>query len=288
GAPFLTGNYGVAHALATYGDGTAQSAWLPALSTGASIGAVAFAEGQSALPARPAVRYTDGRLTGTKPAVTGGLHAHIALVYAWGDAGPVLVLAALDGVARTRVPSFDNSRGAADLMFQDTPATLLLGAHARPDSGADARAAALAILARQAIVTAHEQVGGAEAMMLRARDYANTRRAFGQPIGAFQSVKHRIAELYGLVEIARANALHAAAYADGPDLLKNAAAARLSAIDAYDSAARDCVQVHGGIGVTWEAGIHLHLRRTRALAIEQGNTLFWEDVLVDQLTGAAA
>ena len=124
--------------------------------------------------------------------------------------------------------------------------------------------------------------------MFRARDYANTRKAFGQPIGAFQSVKHRIAEMYGLVEIARANAIHAAAHADGADLLKNAAAARISATEAYDTCARDCVQLHGGIGVTWEAGIHLHLRRTRTLAIEQGNLIFWEDVLVDQLLGEAA
>src|SRR3546814_1804039 len=67
-----------------------------------------------------------------------------------------------------------------------------------------------------------------------------------------------------------------------------AAAARLSATDAYDSAARDCVQIHGGIGVTWEIGLHLHMRRARSLAIEQGSSLFWEDVLVDRLSGEAA
>jgi acyl-CoA dehydrogenase len=193
---------------------------------------------------------------------------------------PVLVVADLANVERQRVPSFDNSRGAANLVFDDTPATLL-------DSD-DARGAAMAVLARQAIITAHEQVGGAEKAMLIARDYANTRKAFGQLIGAFQAVKHRIAELYGFVEIARANALHAAANAEGPDLIKNAAAARIAATDAYDTSARDSMQLHGGIGVTWETGLHLHQRRTRTLALEQGNLLFWEDVLVNELTGEKA
>jgi alkylation response protein AidB-like acyl-CoA dehydrogenase len=124
--------------------------------------------------------------------------------------------------------------------------------------------------------------------METARDYANTRRAFGQPIGAFQSVKHRIAELYGLVEIARANAIRAAAADGTTEFLRAAAAARLSATESYDTAARDAVQIHGGIGVTWEAGLHLHMRRARSLAIEQGNAMFWEDLLVSELGWEAA
>src|SRR3546814_16479923 len=91
--------------------------------------------------------------------------------------------------------------------------------------------------------------------------------------------------LYGLVELARANCIHAAAREGQDDFVTAAAAARLSATDAYDSAARDCVQIHGGIGVTWEIGLHLHMRRARSLAIEQGSRLFWEDFLVDRLSG---
>ncbi len=277
GAPFLTSSYGAANAIAEFGDDTIRTQWLARLASGDVVGAVAFAEGQSPLPPSPAVTYSGGKLTGIKPAISGGFHADVALVLAICDDQPILAVADLASVERRIVATFDNSRCTADLVFADTPATRL--------AAGDAIGAALAILARQAIIIAHEQVGGAEAMMLRARNYANTRKAFGQPIGAFQSVKHRIAELYGLVEIARANALHAAANADGPDLVKHAAAARLSATEAYDTAARDCVQVHGGIGVTWEAGLHLHLRRTRTLAIEGGNMLFWEDVLVDRLAG---
>jgi acyl-CoA dehydrogenase len=278
GAPFLTSSYGAADAIIRHGDEALQAAWLEKLGSGEAIGAVAFAEGQSPLPTTPGVTFAGGKLSGTKPAVSGGAHAHIAVVLASEDGVPVLVVADLMGVTRTLIDTFDNSRCVADLVFADTPAVRLTGG----------RAEALAILARQSIITAHEQVGGAEQAMLIARDYANTRKAFGQPIGAFQAVKHRIAELYGLVEIARANALHAAATAEGPQLIKHAAAARIAATDAYDTAARDSIQLHGGIGVTWETGLHLHLRRTRTLALEQGNMLFWEDILVDQLTGEKA
>jgi acyl-CoA dehydrogenase len=193
----------------------------------------------------------------------------------------VLVLAELAGVSRTAIDSFDNGRLFAELAFADTPATLLL-------EGEAARTAAFDTLARMAVVAAHEQLGGAEALLFTARDYANARKAFGQPIGAFQSVKHRIAELYGLVEIARANCIHAASREGQPDFLRAAAAARLSATEAYDTAARDAVQIHGGIGVTWEGGLHLHMRRARSLAIELGNMLFWEDALCAELVGAAA
>lgn len=279
GASFLTSSYGAARALLRHGDDAVKEACLPRLASGEAIGAVAFGEGQDPVPANAAVLFAGGRLNGVKPAVCAGLKADVAVVLA-SDAGtPVLVAADLAGVERLGFNTFDNTRCTADVAFRDTPAVLLA-------SGEAARAAALDVLAAQAVVTAHEQTGGAEALMERARDYANTRKAFGQPIGGFQSVKHRIAELYGLVELARAGAIHAASRDGHADFVKAAAAARIQATEAYDTAARDCVQIHGGIGVTWEGGLHLHTRRARSLAIEQGNMLFWEDVLVDQLTGA--
>jgi acyl-CoA dehydrogenase len=227
------------------------------------------------------MEFALGKLTGTKHGVVAGLQADFAVVWASHAGRPARALAELGGVTRQAIHGFDNSRGHAHLTFDGTPAILLV-------EGDAARSAAFDILARMAVVTAHEQVGGAEALLFTARDYANTRKAFGQPIGAFQSVKHRIAELYGLVEIARANCIHAASREGEHDFLCAAAAARLSATEAYDSAARDTVQIHGGIGVTWEAGLHIHMRRARSLAIEQGNMLFWEDLLVAQLAGEAA
>lgn len=282
GAPFLGTGFGAAQAILAHGDAAAREQWLPKLAAGEAIGAIAFAEGADMLPATLALRCVNGRLSGTKPAVAGGGVADVAIVLAQGEHGPVLALATLDqaGVTRTLLETFDNSRCTADLDFDGAEAIVL--------DAADARAAALDILALQSVVTAHEQVGGAARMMTTARDYALTRSAFGQVIGGFQSVKHRIAEDYVLVELARANALQAAASHGSPTFLRDAAAARLSATEAYDTVSRDATQVHGGIGVTWESDLHLHQRRARSLAIEQGPMLFWEDTLVDLLTGEAA
>ena len=281
GAPFLTAKDGAAQALLGGENEALKAQWLPRLASGETIAAVAFAEGQAPLPARPVTRLSSPGLAGEKPGVTGAAHARIAVVWALHEGEPALVLCDLAEVSRTVISGFDNSRGYADLTFSGTPADII----ARGDQ---ATALARTVLARMAVVTAHEQVGGAETLMTIARDYAVTRKAFGQFIGAFQSVKHRIAEMYGLVEIARANCIHAASREGQADFLKAAAAARLSATEAYDTAARDCIQIHGGIGVTWDTGLHLHMRRTRSLAIEQGNMLFWEDLLAEQLSGVAA
>jgi acyl-CoA dehydrogenase len=281
GAPFLTTNYGAGQLLMASGDARLQQEWLPRLAQGEAIGTVAFAEGNSPLPAIPSTIFADGVLNGAKQGVSGGLKADFAVVWALLDGKPALAYADLAGAERTPVESFDNSRLYADITFSSTPATVLL-------EGEPAHQAALQTLGRLAVVAAHEQTGGAEAAMLEARDFANTRKAFGQPIGGFQSVKHRIAELYGLIEIARANCIHAASREGEAGFLVAAAAARLSATEAYDTAARDAIQIHGGIGVTWDSGLHLHMRRARSLAIEQGNVLFWEDLLVGELTGVSA
>ena len=280
GAPFLASGFAVAQALAASDDREAQRRFLPGIAAGEVKTAIAFGEGTEILPEPPTTTFAGGRLSGVKEGVTGGHHGDLALVWAWHDGSPALVVAELESVSRQAVDTFDNARLVADLAFADTPATLLFG-------GAQAREQTLAALARLAVVTAHEQTGGAEELMRLGRDYALTRKAFGQAIGGFQSVKHRLAELYGLVEIARANCIHAASLEGTSGFLEAAATARISATEAYDTAARDVIQIHGGIGVTWEAGLHLHMRRARSLAIECGNLLFWEDLLVEQLTGVA-
>lgn len=283
GAPFLTSSFGAAKAVELYGSDDQKSRYLPDLASGERIGTVAFAQGADALPATSPLHFADGKLSGSISGVTAGQQAHYVIVLAESADGPSLLIADCSAASRIAVDGFDNSRSYATLQFNGLVAEGLL-------NGEKARDAALHILALQAVVTAHEQTGGAEVLMEIARDYANTRKAFGQPIGAFQSIKHRIAELYSWVELARANCIRAAADADaGMDsFLRSAAAARLSATEAYDTAARDCVQIHGGIGVTWELGLHLHMRRARSLAIEQGSGLFWEDVLVHELAGDIA
>jgi alkylation response protein AidB-like acyl-CoA dehydrogenase len=283
GAPFLSTSFAVADAIGRHGDAALKGRWLPALAAGETIGVLATTEGVEVAPQRPAARVTGGRLSGTKLAVTGGAAANLAVVYATdADAGgaPGLFVVPLDGVRRQLVDSFDNSRCAADLVFEGAPATKLAGTD---------RAALMTLLSRLAVVVAAEQTGGADACVETARDYANTRKAFGQPIGKFQTIKHGITEMWLLAQIARAAVKEAAHLCDtnAPGAELAAAAARLNAGEAYEQAAWLAVQVHGGIGVTWEADLHLHYRRARATALELGRPAIWEDRIVAALEQAS-
>jgi len=266
GAPFLMTSFAVSEALRLWGDAAQQDAWLAAIAAGDAIGAFALAETSP-------VSERGGRLYGTAAAIVAGGVADVAVVRA-GDAGLFLADLRQDGVVRDLARTFDNSRCTADLRFDGLPAERLA------DSGA-----AQDLLDRLAVIAAFEQAGGADACMLQARDYANERQAFGQPIGKFQAIKHRIAEMYLANELARGNALRAAIdLTEGAvELPLHAAAARLSAINAYEFAAREAIQIHGAIGVTWEHDLHLHYRRSRTLALELGSAMQWEDMLADAL-----
>jgi len=278
GAPFLSAGYVMAQALIAGHNRELRDVWLPRIVSGTALAALAWVPGGERSP--PA-RLSKGTLSGTLFGVPGALGADLALVWAQEGDAPVLAVAEVSDASLIAIDSFDNARLYADVVFDAAPAHII----ARGDG---ARPLMRDLLARWALLTAHEQIGGAEALMETGRDYALERRAFGQPIGAFQSVKHRLAELYGLVEIARANCRHAATRVGHADFIEAAAAARISATDAYDTAARDVVQIHGGIGVAWDTGLHLHTRRARSLAIECGTMPFWEDLLVDRLVGAIA
>jgi len=281
GVPFVLTGHAVCVGLGACANASLAAEWLPQLARGDAIGAVAFADASEPLPRNPIVKFHDGRLYGVKQGVLAGTHADCALVLAQADSGPVLVLTELAEVQRSPVASYDPTRGHAALRFDDTPAKMVA-------DGDSAWEIARLVTAHMAVAAAYEQLGGAEALLWQGRDYANTRKAFGQPIGAFQAVKHRIAELYGLIEIARANCAIAAEQADKPTLFAAAATARLAATEAYDAAARDIIQIHGGIGVTWDLGLHLHMRRARSMANDLGHAIFWEDMLVDELTRGGA
>jgi acyl-CoA dehydrogenase len=140
-----------------------------------------------------------------------------------------------------------------------------------------------------AIVTAFEQIGGAEAQLARCVDYAKTRKAFGGPIGVFQGVKHRLADIYVKIELARGHALYGAwaLSTDAADLPVAAAGARLAATEAFSFAAEEAIEMHGGIGFTWEDDCHLYYRRARMLALELGSRRRWAGRLVAGLAARA-
>jgi alkylation response protein AidB-like acyl-CoA dehydrogenase len=140
------------------------------------------------------------------------------------------------------------------------------------------------------VLFAFEQVGGAQRAREMARDYALERYAFGRPIGSFQAIKHKLADVYVATELARSNAYYGAwALArDATELPLAAATARISASEAYFLAAKENIQVHGGMGFTWEYDCHLHYRRAKLLSLALGSTRAWKDRLVTQLESANA
>jgi acyl-CoA dehydrogenase len=172
---------------------------------------------------------------------------------------------------------FDHLRKHARLVLEDAPAELM--------DGADADETLRRLLDRAAIFAAFEQVGAAESALFMARDYTLQRYTFGRQLGSYQAVKHSLANILVMVELARSNALYAAAAleADAPDLPVAAATARLGATRAYETAARENLQFHGGIGFTWEANCHFHYRRARLLALNLGSPEVWEGRLIDAL-----
>lgn len=246
-----------------------QQALLREGASGNEIFTVAlFEAGEPAVPARPTTLFDGARVTGEKVAVIAGAFARYALVLC-NRAQIALVDLDQPGVRRSVVDTIDNSRGYARLTFAGAAATPLLGDDVLDD-----------VLDELAVVSAFEQVGGADACLWATRDYALQRRAFGQPIGAFQAVKHGLADFYTLIQIARGAAL-SALQANSGEFRKAAACARLAAIRAYDHCAQEAIQLHGGIGTTWEATQHLHLRRSRCLAEEWGTAAFWRDRLLE-------
>ena len=132
---------------------------------------------------------------------------------------------------------------------------------------------------------AFEQLGGAERCLEMARDYALERYAFGRPIGSYQAIKHKLADVYVRITVAKANAYYGAwaLETDAPELPVAAAGARITGSEAYWQASKENIQTHGGIGVTWEADCHLFYRRARHLSLAVGAPRVWKRRLVDRL-----
>ncbi|HAJ47114.1 MAG TPA: acyl-CoA dehydrogenase, partial [Alphaproteobacteria bacterium] len=182
------------------------------------------------------------------------------------------------GVTRHRVKTLDPSRDQVEITFAGAPAELL---------GAQGEGWAITerVLDRAAILTAFEQVGGADATLLQAKDYALNRYAFGRQIASFQAIKHKLADMYVYNELARSNAYYGAwaLSTNAPELGIAAAAARVSATQAFHYAAKENIQTHGGMGFTWEFDCHLFYRRSKLLALSLGSERAWKDKLIARL-----
>ena len=263
--------------------------YLPALASGKLIGTLALAEqpGRVAAASR-ASRVSGGQLSGTKLPVADGDIADFAVVAAHdgasgaGGGAATLSLYLVDlhaaGVQRDTLASIDPTRSQARLQFTQ--------AAAEPLGTAGAGDATLsAVFDRAAVLMAFEQLGGADRALEAACAYAQERFAFGRPIGSLQAIKHLLADMYVSATLARSNAYYGAwaLSTDSAELPEAAATARVSATQAYQHCARNSLQVHGGMGFTWEFDCHLHYRRANLLALALGSLSSWESLLIERL-----
>lgn len=284
--PFSSSAVLATEALLLAGSEAQKRKYLPRLSAGELIGTLALTEGLGdVMGGAPATRIEGGRVTGEKLPVPDGNAAGVALVLARDGAGTSLALVDLgaDGVTRTPLESLDPSRPRAKVAFSETPAEIV-------GAAGQGRALVEKVLDRAAVVMAFEQLGGAQRALDLTRDYALGRYAFGRPIASFQVLKHRFADLFCAIELARSNAFYGAwALSHGNDELPLAACgARISATEAFELAAKEMIQIHGGVGYTWEYDCHLFYRRAKVLGLELGSASEWREKLVTRLEAREA
>ncbi|MFT4572689.1 MAG: acyl-CoA dehydrogenase [Hyphomicrobiaceae bacterium] len=287
--PFASSVYFATEALVTAGSEDQKKAWLPRLATGDAIGTFALAErsGQNGTENLSAT-FDGATLSGTKTPVFDGDIADFAIVAAADaaadgaadSAGVTLLVVDLNagGVTRHKVESFDPSRSLATIEFAGVEATVL------GERGAGAELA-LKLLDRAAVLLAFEQVGAASRALSITRTYTMERYAFGRPIASFQSLKHRMADRYCDIEIARSNAYYGAwaLENESPELGVAACLARVGACQAFEQTTIDMIQLHGGVGFTWEFDCHLFYRRARLLSAMLGTAPVWKHRLIDRV-----
>jgi acyl-CoA dehydrogenase len=271
-------------------DAEALEHYGPRIASGELTATVALAEDSGRwrpeLIRATATRSADGwRLTGVKNYVVDGATAGLVLAVVTTENGDLAVFAVDGGMQREQLVTLDQTRKQARVAFD--------GAPARRIGTGDASAAIARATAVSRALLAAEQVGGAQRCLDMTVEYAKTRIQFGRAIGSFQAIKQRLAEMLILVESARSAAYAALAAAGGSggssagtgesELEHVAAIAALTAGEAYTHVTAQAIQLHGGIGFTWEHDAHLYFKRARASAIMLGTASELTDLIGRQL-----
>ncbi|MEE1762839.1 MULTISPECIES: acyl-CoA dehydrogenase family protein [unclassified Streptomyces] len=285
-APFFSTVVLAAQALLASGDSEACARHLPGIATGRTTATLAVAEDggswDPALISARAVPDGDGgwKLSGRKSFVIDGTTADLILVVARTVAGPSFfaVDRTAPGVTAVAMETLDATRAMARLTFDAVSATPV-GA-----DGAGGRVMAK-VLDTASVGLAAEQAGGARRCLEASAEYARTRHQFGRPIGSFQAVKHKCADMLVQVELAEASAREAARLAaeGAADFPVAAAVAHACCSRAYMFAAMENIQVHGGIGFTWEHPAHLYFRRAKSSQLLFGGPAVYHERLLDRL-----
>ena len=284
--PFSSTVYLAAEALMLAGSDAQKQKWLPKIASGEAIGTLALFEGPgNPSPQAIKVAVANGVLNGVKKPVADGAIADFAIVAARNGSGGretdialYLVDLKAGGVEAKTLTNLDPSRNQAELTFKDCKAEPLGAAN-------EGWSILSRVLDRAAVLMAFEQVGGADRALEMGRDYALDRIAFGRQIGSFQAIKHILADMYVAATLARSNCYYGAwaLSTNAGELPEAAATARISATQAFQHCSKQNIQVHGGMGFTWEFDCHLYYRRSNALALSLGSLSYWEDQLIERM-----
>ncbi|WP_405467974.1 acyl-CoA dehydrogenase family protein [Streptomyces canus] len=284
-APFLSSAVLATTTLLRCADEDARKRLLPGLATGELVGTLALTEDSArwdAAGVQLTARESNGSwlLTGHKMFVLDGATADVVLTVArTGDGvGVFWVDGDAAGLTREPLPTMDPTRRQARLDYRDVPATRLR-------THGDGWDLVSEVLDRAAVALAAEQVGVASRALDMAVDYAKVRHQFGRPIGSFQAVKHLLADVLLEVESARAAAHYAllASENEDPELPAVASLAKAFCSDAGVQATEENIQVHGGIGFTWEHPAHLYLKRAKTSQLLFGDPAYHRELLARRI-----
>lgn len=284
-APFFSTVVLAANTLVHAGDEAAKADYLPGIASGATIATLAFTEenGRWDEAGITATATKDGdawAITGTKLYVLDGHTASLLIVAARTDAGVSLFAVDGDasGLTRTALSTMDQTRKQAKVVLDATPGRLV---------GTDGQGWATLerVLDLAAVALAAEQVGGAQMCLDMAVQYAKDRVQFGRPIGSFQAIKHKCADMLLEVESAKSAAYYAgwAASELNDELPSVASLAKAYCSEAYFHAAAENIQIHGGIGFTWEHPAHLYFKRAKSSELLFGDPTYHRELLAQRI-----
>ena len=290
-APYFSTVCLAANTILNAGTEEQKQALLPGIASGDVIATLAFTEPNGKWDASGITMEAtaaDGgyRLDGTKMFVLDGHTAGLIVVAArragsGGTDGISLftVDASASGLTRTPLPTMDQTRKQAKLEFSGVPAQLLGSADG------EGWAALSKTLDQAAVCMSAEMVGGAQRCLDMAVEYAKVRVQFGRPIGSFQAIKHKCADMLLEVESAKSAAYYAgwAAAEDNDELPVVASLAKAYCSDAYFHAAAENIQIHGGIGFTWEHDAHLYFKRAKSSEILLGDATYHRELLAQRI-----
>ncbi|MCU0269344.1 MAG: acyl-CoA/acyl-ACP dehydrogenase [Acidimicrobiales bacterium] len=284
-APYFSSVVLAANTLLQSGDDAAKAAYLPGIASGETVATLAFTEPNGRWD-ESGVELTatqDGgawKLTGTKMFVLDGHTANLVLVAA--RTGKGVSLFAVDGDAagltRTALATMDQTRKQAKLEFAGVEGRLV----GEEGAGWDVLSTVLDLAA---VALAAEQVGGAQKCLDMSVEYAKVRVQFGRPIGSFQAIKHKCADMLLEVESAKSAAYYAGwcAAEMNDELPAVASLAKAYCSEAYFHAAAENIQIHGGIGFTWEHPAHLYFKRAKSSELLFGDPTYHRELLAQRI-----